>query len=125
MPRAVSARPRSEGLWPQRFVLAKSSVTLLAIGSKSRHPVTLDYMARYMVSDLSFDDYLRDGGWRGYAQKAAKDAFVTEARSWLEPLEKMLDAEQTRLLAVENTTVDDFALLVAIDRKSTRLNSSH
>jgi hypothetical protein len=74
-----------------------------------------------MLSDLSFDDYLRDGGWRGYAQKAAKDAFVTEARSWLEPLEKMLDAEQTRLLAVENTTVDDFALLVAIRRELSKL----
>ena len=74
-----------------------------------------------MLSDLSFDNYLRAGGWRGYAQKAAKDAFVTEARSWLEPLEKMLDAEQTRLLAVENTTVDDFALLVAIRRELSKL----
>src|SRR5215472_1727944 len=57
---------------------------LLAIGSESRQPVTLDYMARYMLSDLSFDDYLRAGGWRGYTQRPAKDAFVTEARSWLE-----------------------------------------
>jgi|SRR6516162_8874409 hypothetical protein len=74
-----------------------------------------------MLSDFSFDDYLRAGGWRGYAQKAAKDAFVTEARSWLAPLEKMLDAEQTRLLAVENTTVDDFALFVAIRRELSKL----
>jgi len=63
---------------------------LLAIGSESRQPVTLNYMARYMLSDLSFDDYLRAGGWRGYAQKAAKNAFVTEARSWLAPLQQML-----------------------------------
>src|SRR5215470_17942413 len=60
---------------------------LLAIGSESRqpvtlnYPVTLDYMAHYMLSDLSFDDYLHAGGWRGYAQRAAKDAFVCEARS--------------------------------------------
>jgi hypothetical protein len=74
-----------------------------------------------MLSDLSFDDYLRAGGWRGYAQKAAKDAFVTEARSWIEPLEKMLDAEQTRLLAVEDTTVDDSALFVAIRRELGKL----
>ena len=117
MPCAVSARRRSEAYSPQRFASAKSSVTLLAIGSESRQPVTLDYMARYMLSDLSFDDYLRAGGWRGYAQKAAKDAFVTEARSWLAPLQQMLDAEQTRLLAVENTTVDDLLVVVAIKRQ--------
>jgi hypothetical protein len=74
-----------------------------------------------MLSDLSFDDYLRAGGWRGHAQKAAKNAFVTEARSWLAPLEKMLDAEQTRLLAVENTTVDEFAHFVAIRRELSKL----
>lgn len=80
-------------------------------------------MARYMLSNLSFDnpsfdDYLRAGGWRGYAQKAAKNAFVTEARSWLEPLQKMLDSEQARLLALENTTTaDDFLLVVAIKRQ--------
>ena len=74
-----------------------------------------------MLSDLSFDDYLLAGGWRGYAQKAAKNAFVTEARSWLAPLQQMLDAEQTRLPAVENTTVDDFALLVAIRRELSKL----
>jgi electron transfer flavoprotein alpha subunit len=85
-------------------------------------------MARYMLSNLSFDnpsfdDYLRAGGWRGYAQKAAKNAFVTEARSWLEPLQKMLDSEQARLLALENTTTaDDFLLVVAIKRQLGTLN---
>jgi hypothetical protein len=74
-------------------------------------------MARYMLSDLSFDDYLEAGGWRGYAQKVAKDAFITEARSWLEPLQKMLDTEQTRLLTLENATADDFLLVVAIKRQ--------
>jgi hypothetical protein len=51
---------------------------------------------RCMLSDPSFDDYLRAGGWRGYAQKAAKSAFVTdnEARSWPEPLQQMLDARR-------------------------------
>jgi hypothetical protein len=51
------------------------------------------------------------------AQKAAKDAFVTEARSWLEPLQKMLAAEQGRLLSLENRTADDFLLVVAIKRQ--------
>jgi len=74
-------------------------------------------MARYMLSDLSFDDYLEAGGWRGYARKAAKNAFVTEARSWLEPLQQMLDTEEARLLALENTTSDDFLLVVAIQRQ--------
>jgi len=77
----------------------------------------LDYMARYMLSDLSFDDYLRAGGWRGYAQRAAKDAFVCEARSWLEPLQQMLDAEEARLRALECTTADDFLVVVAIKRQ--------
>src|SRR5262249_27979663 len=66
---------------------------LLAIGSESRQPVTLGYMARYMLSDLSFDDYLRAGGWRGYAHKAAKDAFVTEARSWLELVDQVPEGD--------------------------------
>jgi hypothetical protein len=70
-----------------------------------------------MLSNLSFDDYLEAGGWRGYAQKAAKDAFITEARSSLEPLQKMLDTEQARLLTLENTTADDFLLVVAIKRQ--------
>ena len=74
-------------------------------------------MARYMLSDLSFDDYLRAGGWRGYAQRAAKDAFVTEARSWLEPLQQMLDAEEARLRALESTTADDLLAFVAIKRQ--------
>ena len=65
-------------------------------------------MARYMLSDLSFDDYLRAGGWRGYAQQATKNAFVTEARSWLAPLQQMLDAEEARSRALGDTTVDDF-----------------
>jgi hypothetical protein len=90
---------------------------LLAIGSESRQPVTLDYMARHMLSDLSFDDYLRAGGWRGYAQKTAKNAFVTEARSWLAPLQQMLDAEETRLRALESTTADDLLVVVAIKRQ--------
>jgi hypothetical protein len=90
---------------------------LLAIGSESRQPVTLDYMVRYMLSDLSFDDYLRAGGWRGYAQKAAKSAFVTEACSWLEPLQQMLDAEEARLRALESPTADDFSVFVAIKRQ--------
>ena len=64
-----------------------------------------------MLSDLSFDDYLEAGGWRGDAQKVAKDAFVTEARTWLEPLQKM------RLQALENTTADDFLLVVAIQQQ--------
>jgi hypothetical protein len=63
-------------------------------------------MVRYMLSDLSFDDYLRAGGWRGYAQKAAKNAFVIEACSWLEPLQQMLDAEEARLRALESPTAD-------------------
>jgi hypothetical protein len=58
-------------------------------------------MAHYMLSGLSFDDYIRAGGWRGYAQKAAKNAFVTEARSWLAPLQQMLDAEEARLQALK------------------------
>jgi len=70
-----------------------------------------------MLSDPSFDDYLRAGGWRGYAQKAAKSAFVTEARSWLEPLQQMLDAEEARLRALESTTLDDFLVFVAIKRQ--------
>jgi hypothetical protein len=70
-----------------------------------------------MLSNLSFDDYLEAGGWRSYAQKAAKDAFITEARSWLEPLQKKLDTEQARLLTLENTTADDFLLVVAIKRQ--------
>jgi hypothetical protein len=74
-------------------------------------------MARYMLSDLSFDDYLRAGGWRGYAQKAAKNAFVTEARSWLAPLQQILDAEEARLRALESTTADDFLVVVAIKRQ--------
>jgi hypothetical protein len=74
-------------------------------------------MAGYMVSDLSFDDYLRAGGWRGYAQKAAKNAFVAEARSWLEPLQQMLDAEEARLRALESPTADDFLVFVAIKRQ--------
>ena len=89
----------------------------LRLGSESRQPVTLDYMARYMLSDLSFDDYLRAGGWRGYAQRAAKDAFVCEARSWLEPLQQMLDAEEARLRALECTTADDLLVVVAIKRQ--------
>jgi hypothetical protein len=78
-------------------------------------------VARYTLSDLSFDNYLEAGGWRGCAQKAAKDAFVAEARSSLEPLKKMLDAEQARLLALENTTADDFQLVVAIRRELGKL----
>jgi hypothetical protein len=74
-------------------------------------------MARYMLSDLSFDDYLRAGGWRGYAQKAAKNAVVTEARSWLAPLQQMLEAEEARLRALNNTTGDDLRVLVAIKRQ--------
>jgi hypothetical protein len=70
-----------------------------------------------MLSDLSFDNYLEAGGWRGCAQKAAKDAFVTEARSWLEPLQKMLHSEQTRLLTLENASTDDFEVVVAIQRQ--------
>ena len=118
MPRAVSARQRSEGLWPAAICPRQNLLLpLLAIGSESRQPVTLDYMARYMLSDLSFDNYLRAGGWRGYAQRAAKDAFVSEARSWLEPLQQMLDAEEARLRAVEYTTADDFLVVVAIKRQ--------
>ena len=52
-------------------------------------------MARYMHSDVSFDDYLEAGGWRGYAQKVAEDAFLIDARSW--PLQNLLDAEQARI----------------------------
>jgi hypothetical protein len=74
-------------------------------------------MARYMLSTLSFDDYLKAGGWRGCAQKAAKDAFITEARSWLELLQKMLDAEEAQLRALECTTADDFLIVVAIKRQ--------
>ena len=70
-----------------------------------------------MLSDLSFDDYLQAGGWRGYAQKAAKDAFVTEARSWLEPLQQMLDTEEARLRALESMTADDLLVVAAIKRQ--------
>jgi hypothetical protein len=52
---------------------------------------------------------------------AAKDAFVTEARSWLEALEKMLDAEHARLLLLENTKTDDFLLFIAIRRDLSQL----
>jgi hypothetical protein len=82
-----------------------------------KDPVAFNYMARCMLSDLSFDNYLEAGGWRGYAQKAAKGAFVTEARSWLGPLQKMLDSEQARLLTLENASADDFLLVVAIQRQ--------
>jgi len=78
-------------------------------------------MARYMLSDLSFDDYLEAGGWRGYAQKAAKDAFRYRGAFVARPLEEMLDAEQARLLALENTTADDFRLVVAIQRQLGKL----
>jgi hypothetical protein len=74
-------------------------------------------MPRYMLSNFSFDDYLRAGGWRGYAQKAAKNAFVTEARSWLEPLQQALEAEEARLRALENAAADDFLVFVAIKRQ--------
>ena len=70
-----------------------------------------------MLSDLSFDDYLRAGGWRGHAQKAAKNVFATEARSWLAPLQQMLDAEEARLRALECTTADDLLVVVAIKRQ--------
>ena len=70
-----------------------------------------------MLSDPSFDDYLRAGGWRGCAQRVAKDAFVCEARSWLEPLQQMLDAEEARLRALESTTADDLLAFVAIKRQ--------
>jgi hypothetical protein len=56
-------------------------------------------------------------GWRGYAQKAAKNAFLTEARSWLAPLQQMLDAEEARLRALENAAADDFLAFVAIKRQ--------
>jgi hypothetical protein len=78
-------------------------------------------MARYMLSDLSFDDYLRAGGWRCYAQKPAKNAFVTEARSWILPLQQMLDAEEARLRVLESPTADDFPIFVAIKRQLTTL----
>jgi hypothetical protein len=51
------------------------------------------------------------------AQKAAKDAFITEPRTWLEPLQKMLETEQARLQALENATADDFLRVVAIKRQ--------
>src|SRR5215470_15502293 len=70
-----------------------------------------------MLSDPSFDDYLRAGGWRGYAQKAAKNAFVTEARWWLAPLQQMLDAEEARLRALESTMAADLLVVVAIKRQ--------
>ena len=53
----------------------------------------------------------------GYAQRVAKDAFVSEARSWLEPLQQMLDAEEARLRALECTTADDLLVVVAIKRQ--------
>ena len=74
-------------------------------------------MARRTLNDLSFDDYLEAGGWRDHAQRAAKDAFVTEARSWLEPLQKLLHSEQARLLTLENASADDFVVVVAIQRQ--------
>src|SRR6516225_9048372 len=76
----------------------KSYPALLAIGSEFRQPVTLDYIASISARAL------RAGGWRGYAQKAAKDAFVNEARSWLAPLQQMLDAEEARLRALGSLT---------------------
>jgi len=88
---------------------------------RSKDSVAFNYLARYMLSDLSFGNYREPGGWRGCAQKAAKDAFVTEARSWLAPLQQMLDAEQARLLGLENTTADDFQLFVAIRRELGKL----
>jgi len=98
-------------------------IQLCAVSARQRFKdsIAFNYMARYMLSDLSFDDYLEAGGWRGYAQKAAKDAVVTEARSWLEPLQEMLEVEQARLLALQNTTADDFVLVVAIRRELGKL----
>jgi hypothetical protein len=58
---------------------------------------------------------------RGYAQKVAKNAFLIEACSWLEALQKLLDAEHTRLLALKKTTADDFLLVVAMRRELGKL----
>ena len=52
-----------------------------------------------------------------YLWTSPKDAFVTEARSWLEPLQQMLDAEEARLRALECTTADDLLVVVAIKRQ--------
>ena len=73
-----------------RLRLAGAPIRFCPVSARQRFrdSAAFNYMARYMLSDLSFDTYLEVGGWRGYARKAAKDAFVTEARSWLEPLEK-------------------------------------
>ena len=70
-----------------------------------------------MISLLTITFELAVGAAMGYAQRAAKDAFVCEARSWLEPLQQMLDAEEARLRALECTTADDLLVVVAIKRQ--------
>jgi hypothetical protein len=40
-----------------------------------------------------------------------------EVRSWLEPLQQMLDAQEARLRALKSTTADDFLIVVAIKRQ--------
>jgi hypothetical protein len=48
--------------------------------------------------------------------EGGQECFRYEARSWLEPLQQMLDAEEARLRALESTTADDFLVFVAIKR---------
>jgi hypothetical protein len=87
------------------------SPTLARRHSKSRFndAVTFNYMACYVLSDLSFGNYLEDGGWRGYAQKAAKSGFVTEAVCG-SSAKKMSDAGQAYASDLRRPAHDTFAV---------------
>ena len=54
------------------------------------------------------------GASTGPRAKYLPDAFVSEARSWPEPLQQILDAEEARWRALECTTADDFPTHVPV-----------
>jgi hypothetical protein len=55
---------------------ASASIRAGSAHQRFKGSIAFQPYGRVMLSDLSFDNYLRAGGWRGYAQKAAKDAYV-------------------------------------------------
>jgi hypothetical protein len=50
-----------------------------------------------MLSDLSFDNNVEAGGWRGYAQKVAKDAFFPSRDAPQRVHRRTLSAPKNRL----------------------------